>query len=180
MQANRYISFSLTRQVGEGEDRYRFRVTSAAPNRLGDTTDISGIETPPSVPLLYNHSEADVLGRWFDFTRDADALYATARFDEGDPDAVALKGKVDRQIIESVSIGFKAIKQTPRFPHSREYKTHGFYTGPVHLERAILTEISLVAVPADITATRVRSLNADAEQQIADIVRDVFARRLGG
>ena len=154
------LNSSLTRDADTEADAdpvYRFKLTGAAENRLGDTTNIRGLQHRAELPILYNHDQRGVpLGVWRNFSRDDDYIYADAIFDREDEFARRIAGKVARGFMTDCSIGFIPIRETPRFPDDESFSDSWGYFGPMHLEEARLLEISIVTVPADETATLVR------------------------
>lgn len=187
----------LTRDADGGPTEaplYRFRLTGAAENRVGDTTNIRGLEYRDNLPLLFNHDQRGLsLGGWENFSADDDYLVADAWFDPGDELAREIERKVQIGAMRDVSIGFIPLEETPRFPDDEEYQGYFGYFGPVHLERARLLEASIVTVPADETATLVRkyderrramaaryqSAQSERLRSIENAAASVMARRLG-
>ena len=179
---------------------YRWRLFSAAANRVGDESDPRGFTARSELPLLYNHNwNIPTLGTWTDFESDADEMTATVRFDLEDDFARQLNGKVQRGVMKDVSIGFLPTEQEALYPDDDEWNDWLGYFGPVRVKSAVLMEASLVTVPADETAVRLQSMRARREQRaleltmrgamrdalngretIGDITRAAMRRALGG
>ena len=137
---------------------YEWRVSSASPTRSGDTTNIAGLEYREELPLLYNHDwSIPPVGRVFNFRRGADELIADVELDLDDEFAASLDGKIQRGFMRDSSIGF-----IPRAFSFREGDDVDDYSlgwfDPIHLERAEIYEMSLVTVPDDRNAVRLRAL----------------------
>lgn len=55
--------------------------------------------------MLYNHNLEQLIGKWLNLHTEGVQLKAEAEFDEGDPDSVKIKGKVDRGYLRGASPG---------------------------------------------------------------------------
>lgn len=55
--------------------------------------------------MLHNHLEGRLTGKWLNLRIDGHLLIADPEFDEGDPEAVMLKGKVERGYLNGASPG---------------------------------------------------------------------------
>ncbi|MGL4908959.1 MAG: HK97 family phage prohead protease, partial [Bacteroidales bacterium] len=55
--------------------------------------------------MLYSHDNRNVLGKWEGVKIEGTKMLATPLFDVDDPDALKIKGKVDRGFIKGVSLG---------------------------------------------------------------------------
>lgn len=55
--------------------------------------------------MLYNHDLEQLIGKWLNLHTEGVQLKAEAEFDEGDPDSVKIKGKVDRGYLRGASPG---------------------------------------------------------------------------
>lgn len=157
MDELQYRAFRLPAVKPDDNGRYRWLLTGAAANRVGDTTDISGIHIADrTLPLLYNHDYRSVIGRVGDFQRQPDALTGSVDFDSDLPFAAQVEGQVQRGYINTASIGFIA----------REYEWRDEdddaddYFMPLHVKRMELVEVSIAPVPADISAKAQRSMRA--------------------
>ena len=106
------------------ENRHGYRVDE-------QTFTMTSFEQNPV--LLFMHERGQVLGRWTDFERTGRTITAVPVFDEKDPAAAVLKGKVERGFIKAASV---------RFDHRpAEIKKDVLYHGEV-------IEVSLVDIPA--------------------------------
>lgn len=137
------------------DNSYRWLFTGAGVNRMGETTDISGIRVDGrSVPLLFNHDKSLVIGRAYEFDHQDDALYGRVIFDTKDE----LGAKIERQVregyLEKASIGFNIIEE-----ELNEERAAENYPAPFDVKRMELLEVSVVSVPADNTANVQRNLD---------------------
>ena len=55
--------------------------------------------------ILNNHDLAQLIGKWLDLKMEDSLLTAEPEFDEGDPDALKIKGKVERGYVRGASPG---------------------------------------------------------------------------
>ena len=171
------IMYRITGTESQGDGNFRFRLTGTRANRVGDTTNVEGLETPDSLPMLWNHEKREFpLGRWSNFSTDAEGIYADAYFDPGDELAQTLQGKVERGVVTNVSVGIAIDKKTPLEPQNKSHYQYGVYRGPVHVERGKLLEASFVNTPADNTAVRVRSI----DNTFAEIWREEMSNYFQG
>lgn len=157
--------------------QYVWRVSSASPTRSGDTTNIAGLEYRSELPLLYNHQwSIPPIGRVFNFRKGDDELIADVEIDLADEFAASLDGKIQRGFMRDSSIGF-----IPRKFSVREGEgVDGARFDPIHLEEAEIYEMSLVTVPDDRNAVRLRALEMARPQPI-DLPRaNAWADRIIG
>lgn len=123
----------------------RVVLTDGSVNDYGFRLDVSGymperFEKNPI--MLFQHSkEVLPIGTWTDITVEDGKILATPVFDEADPFAVEVKGKVERGIIKAVSVGFEPLEV------SEADKMPG-QAGPT-VTKFVLKEASWVAVPAN-------------------------------
>lgn len=105
--------------------------------------------------MLAEHFNAlsGVVGRWANLRVEGGRLMADAEFDQEDPDAKRLEGKVDRGYVKGVSIGF--------IP--REYAQAP--DGVFELAAGELCEASICAIPANANAVK---LYAKDGQMLSD------------
>ena len=55
--------------------------------------------------MLHNHDLAQLIGKWLNLQTEGSLLTAEPKFDEGDPDALKIKGKVERGYLRGASPG---------------------------------------------------------------------------
>jgi len=55
--------------------------------------------------MLNNHDSTQLIGKWLDLKTEGTLLVATPEFDEGDPEAMKIKGKVERGYLKGASLG---------------------------------------------------------------------------
>lgn len=126
----------------------RVVLTDSSVNDYGFRLDVDGymparFEKNPI--MLYQHQkEVLPIGIWTDIKLEDGRILATPVFDEADPFALKVKGKVERGIIKAVSVGFEP------FEIDEDDKVPG-QTGPTVTKFAI-KEASWVAVPANSNA----------------------------
>ena len=155
MEELQYRAFRMPTIKPDDNGRYRWLLTGAGINRMGETTRIKGIHIADrTLPLLYNHNHRDVIGRVGDFERTDAALHGSIEFDVDDFSAL-IEGKVQRGIIDTASIGFIAHEY-----EWRDGEEDDDYPLPIDVKRMELVEVSIAPVPADISAKAQRSMRA--------------------
>ena len=140
----------LTQAQGKG--RYRFRLLSDKVNLNGvavkiDGMDIARYEANPVV--LYNHDRDRLpIGRALSVTRKVRSIEADVEFDMEDELAAEVDRKVKAGYLRAVSIGYrpKSLEETSdvTWPPWNDIVVH----------ESSLSEISIVTIPADVTALR--------------------------
>lgn len=60
--------------------------------------------------MLLGHDSSKVIGRWENMRTEGTQLMATPVFDEADPEALAVKGKVERGFLRGCSLGIDILK----------------------------------------------------------------------
>ncbi|MEI6898268.1 MAG: hypothetical protein WCL00_00190 [Bacteroidota bacterium] len=99
--------------------------------------------------MLMNHEQDDLIGRWDNLRVEGSQLMADSVFDEEDPDAKKIMGKVDRGFLKGASMGLHII--------SAELKSvPGLDLVPVATEWEMM-EGSLAAVPSNEVCLRLYS-----------------------
>ena len=130
-----------------------FVASNFHPDRVGDRVDISGMdlgEFQKNAVMLTQHDQGQLpVGKWKTWVEgdgQAAVLYASPIFSEANPMGAQVKGMVEEGSLSAVSIGF--------ISHVSRPNAHG---GVDHLKSTLL-EISLVSVPCNPEAVRIRSM----------------------
>ena len=156
MEELQYRAFRLPSNKPGEDGRYRWLLTGAGTNRMGERTSIRGIRIADrTLPLLFNHEQREVIGRVGDFEKTPDALYGRVQFDAGYDLAQRIEGQVQRGFIDTASIGFIAHEY-----EWRDGEEDDDYPLPIDVKRMELVEVSIAPVPADISAKAQRSMRA--------------------
>lgn len=96
--------------------KHTFLVSDESLNSHGFKVLTAGINTTnfeKNPVMLYMHDRShSVIGRWENLRKEGNKLYADAIFDEEDPEAVKIAGKVERGFIKAASVGILAIEHT--------------------------------------------------------------------
>jgi hypothetical protein len=95
--------------------------------------------------MLYNHKPGFVPGKWKNLRLEDGKLMGDPVFDDGDPEAVKLKGKVERGFIIAASISVRNIKGEILTDDEGEF---------VDVTYCELRENSIVDIPSDSDAVR--------------------------
>jgi len=115
----------------------------------------SGIDTSvfnDNPVMLYNHdTEILPIGTWADLSNDGKVIMAYANFDEEDPFAVEIQGKVNRDVIKRCSVGLHVDSYD-----DIEILEDGSYL----ILKSTLLECSIVPLPANKEAVKL-SFNLD-------------------
>lgn len=113
--------------------------------------------------ILDNHKEGNeaVIGRWENIQIEGDLLTAEAVFDDHDPNAVAIAGKVERGFIKGASLGLDP------------FSMNNFKIAPddvYDLVEAEILEASIVAIPNN--ANALVKLYANAENTMRELLEN--------
>ena len=118
-----------------------FIVSDESENSYGLRIKTSGINFDRfnKNPVMLNlHDRSQVLGRWENIRMEGTKLLADAVWDTEDPEAMKIKGKVDRGFIKGASCGLQPVKFTDNTDD-----------GTVEVTESILKEISITSVPSN-------------------------------
>lgn len=128
----------------ETVNTYGFRI-------LTDGIDTARFEKNPI--MLYMHENPIIIGRWENLVKKDGKLFADAVFDEEDPKAKEIMGKVDRGFLKATSLGvfFE--------PSSRLKDDKGDF-----IEKCELIEISIVSIPSNANAVKMYNDNFETVQ----------------
>ncbi len=144
-------------------------------------------DSGPGVPVLWNHSQDALLGRWEDLrVQDlaaGPALVGRVRFDPEDPTAQLRAGQIKRGFLSAVSVGWVPGEATRRGelpdddPHRREagddpcgLPSEGLVMGSERSPNHLI-EASLVTCPAQPTAVVVERFHRAGAHDLAEMVR---------
>lgn len=98
------------------EKKHTFLVSDESVNSYGFRVQTTGIDTTyfeRNPVMFYMHNRnAQVIGCWENLRKEGENLYADAVFDEADPEAQRIAGKVERGFIKAASIGIHILDQT--------------------------------------------------------------------
>ena len=178
----------------DGTPIYTFRITSPTVDRQGEvvTTDGWRFDAYPRNPVVLNsHDYTDIeaiVGRCVAINRDGDSWTADLRFNSTEYGCLA-KELIDCGDLRAVSVGFRPIViEYPDVPSLRAARTltdaqekalvnvaQDPGTAIRHVEKELL-EISVVPVPANPDAIRLRSLAAMAAPVVAKAVAPQWMR----
>ncbi|MDM1033817.1 HK97 family phage prohead protease [Myroides odoratimimus] len=130
-------------------------------NSLGFYVLTSGIDLKRfnDNPIMLNGHRVDnssVLGKWLDVAVEGELLLMTPEFDEGDDEALVIKGKVDRGYIKGCSIGF--------IYNPEDFEWVG---DKLILTKCELYEVSIVAVPSNRNAIQLYNQNLELQSEDA-------------
>ena len=99
--------------------------------------------------MLNNHDLAQLIGKWLNLKTEGSLLTAEPEFDEGDPDALKIKGKVERGYLRGASPGI--IILAAEWRENPETKDQDIYVTDWEL-----FEASTVSVPSNAGALTLR------------------------
>jgi HK97 family phage prohead protease len=151
---------------------YTFRANDGLPDRYGDRNSVKGWKLAnynANPVILFNHDDATTpgternlpIGRGFAYVRD-DALLVDITFDHSDPFAQAVERKVDAGILNAVSVRYRLT--------AGKYRQNEL--GGIDSDEQELLEISIVTIPGNQRAVRVKSFDGAVE------TRSFIARRV--
>jgi HK97 family phage prohead protease len=101
--------------MAKKKNKYTFLVSDESVNSYGFKVLTAGIDTTQfernPVMLFMHDRSTQVIGRWENLRTEKDKLYADAVFDEADPEAKKIAGKVERGFIKAASIGITILEK---------------------------------------------------------------------
>ena len=153
-------------KVGDTDVPLMFVASEESPDRMGDVIASAGwqlenFKQNPVFMLSHDHSGLPI-GTVPAIGVEGKQLISTVRFDSGDPEAMAVKGKYERGVMRAVSVGFRALDFEER---AESGKQRG-----ILFKSTELLEISAVSVPAHPAALIRRAMR---ERQFISIPRVV-------
>ncbi|UWY28751.1 HK97 family phage prohead protease [Flavobacterium sp. TR2] len=137
----------------ETVNSYGFRI-------LTDGIDTTRFEKNPI--MLYMHDTPMVIGRWENLQKRDGKLFADAVFDEADPFAKEVMGKVERGFLKATSLGIRHDRDALLKDDNGDY-----------LKECELIEISIVAIPSNGNALKLYTDNFDTVQLKLNHLSDV-------
>jgi len=120
----------------------KFILSTEDKNSYGFIVKSDGISIPKNLPLFLNHNPDKVIGEWKDVINEDNKLIGDAIFDDDDPEALKIKKKVEKGLINGSSIGF-TIKE-------REFLDDG----TMIVTKSRLREASITPIPANEQAVK--------------------------
>jgi HK97 family phage prohead protease/HK97 family phage major capsid protein len=139
-------------------------MSSTAVDRVGDIVEVKGIALTSfrKNPIaLWNHQSDSPIGTWSELRKEADRLVGKLQLAaEGTSPLIdRLRKLIEQRILRAVSIGFRALAADPLDPEDP--------WGGLRFTKSELLECSVVSVPANDEALRIRGLRPDpADTQI--------------
>lgn len=137
-----------------------------SPDRVGDIIEKGAISTPATLPMLFAHDQAQVIGVWDQITETSDGLTVKGRLLVDDVErAREVRAMIKSKAVSGLSIGFVTKAAKPR------------QRGRI-ITALSLHEISVVAVPchpeaqitsmkaADGTASKLKEITLENEAEI--------------
>lgn len=103
--------------------------------------------------MLYAHDDRQVIGRWVNLRIDGGKMYHTPEFDEADPAAKLIKGKVERGFLRGASLGL--------IPLNAEYRQIPGIGEVVCVTEWEWVECSICAIPSNAGALSVHVYDAE-------------------
>ncbi|MDO8985575.1 phage major capsid protein [Cypionkella sp.] len=123
----------------------------SGPDRVGDVITKGAFTAPASLPMLFAHDQAQVIGVWNEITETAEGLTVKGRLLVDDvARAAEVRAMIQAGAVSGLSIGFVTKSATPR-PRGRT------------IAALDLFEISIVAIPSHPGAviTSIKAANAE-------------------
>lgn len=123
-----------------------------SPDSAGDVINKGAITVPKTLPMLFAHDQAQVVGVWDDITETDAGLIVKGRMLIDDVErAREVRAMIQSKAISGLSIGFRPIKAQPRHNNRRGRNINAL---SIH-------EISIVAVPShpDAQVTSIKSVD---------------------
>lgn len=175
MEIVRKFGFCIDKAGSGPDDLPTFVLSDETVDSVGDIIDAKGWDLSRfkgaiSNPIaLFNHNHNEPIGVWENVKIDGTRLIGQLRLAlEGTSETVdKVRRLIAQGMLVAVSVGFRPLKWEP-IENSRE--------GGYRYQRQQLLECSVVSVPANPSAIRIRSINPglsqdEAEQLLAEAVR---------
>ena len=102
--------------------------------------------------MFYNHNAEQLIGKWMNLRAAGSLLLAEPEFDAEDPEAVKIKGKVERGYLKGASIALRPINAEYRLNSSTQEQE-------VYVTEWEMMEASICAVPSNPGALRLYDEN---------------------
>jgi HK97 family phage major capsid protein/HK97 family phage prohead protease len=139
------------------DDPYEFVLSSSIVDRVGDIVDVSGIDVADfrKNPIaLFGHDHSRPIGVWEDVAVRGGQLVGKLKLAAAGTSQFIdeLRSLVEQGILRAVSIGF-SVKEAVRLKD----------TGGYRFVKTALHEVSLVSVPANQAALRIRGMNLSSD-----------------
>ena len=136
-----------------------FVASHESDDRMGDIIrqdgwELSSFKKNPVMLWSHDSRSAPPIGVWKNVRVEKKSLLAIANFDEEDPFAALIEGKVRRGILNAVSVGFRPLEFEFRDEEKDAKEEKFFFRPPADFKKSELLEISIVAVPAHPKALR--------------------------
>lgn len=158
----------------DGRKTFTFVISTESEDRHGTVIDPAGIDVEAFAAnpvVLLNHDHNFVIGRGIGKPEvKGGRLIAQMEFDEGDPTADMIKGKVERGFMNATSIGFM-VKEWTFDEENDVFK----------IVKSELVEFSIVSVPSNrdaLVLSRDASAIGELKQEITSLRQEL--RKLGG
>lgn len=168
-------SLTKTYQIAKAEaGGYRFRITSGVVDRDQEVLVPEGMDARNFLlnpVILWNHDMDDVVGKASNLGLNPDGWEADIEF------APTEKGQEVKALVDGGFVVATSVRLLPRKWEDGDPKTTGYWRRYTDWE---LLEVSLVSVPANPTAIRVKSgrvlnrRNYDRLAQIKDMIEQIF------
>jgi len=169
----------LTKELPESIDVYTFAVSTDDVDRIADKILVSGIDTSEYMQnpqVLRNHSGLTIGNTLRIYVEDG-KLFADAWFDEVEQSSVNTKRQLDLGTINKASIGFEILETESQPMNEIEtlrFKGTWYEDQPIRvITRSRLVEWSVVDIPANISAERVKGLAKKQFEAIEDAKKHV-------
>ena len=155
------------------EDLFSFVASTSDEDRYGDIIeqgpgawDLDAYRSNPVV--LFNHnSQAMPIGKGI--VEAGENLEIDIQLDQGDPLGAELSRKLEAGFLHAVSVGFRALESVDRSKLPTEHKAAG--SSGRYFQRSELLEVSIVTVPANGSATAMRSMSNEIQSEIKTLIR---------
>jgi len=145
--------------------KHTFLVSDETVNSHGFRILTTGIDTTrfeKNPIMLYMHDTPTIIGKWENLQKKNGQLFADAVFDEADPFAKEIMGKVERGFIKATSLGINHSSTALQNDDKGNY-----------LSECELIEISIVAIPSNGNALKLYTDNFDTVQLKLNHLSDV-------
>lgn len=148
----------------EGKKLYEFVLSSNAIDRHFERMDVKGIDYSNfknNPQAFWNHRSTDKpIGKWEDIYVQGDKLYGLLDIHEETDEARTLKNLVDKGYINATSIGFysKKIEKEPVPDDIKEFARNNWVENIIIHRQSELIEVSLVTIPSNPEAIRIKSV----------------------
>jgi len=165
----------------EGNERFRFKITSDKIDRIGDKIIPNGIDISDYLQnniVLYNHDYETIIGNSIiSMSENGKEMYADAYFDEESDISKRVKRQIQKGTLKAASIGLRVLETTQREPTVSEQALINavpWVKKVTDITKSQLIEWSVVTIPMNPDAMLTRAIQKGIDTIDIDLMKKSF------